>query len=113
VNAEDVLRDFAPSPGPITTFHPPGGPGVRLDTHLYSGYQVPPYYDSLLAKLIVSGRDREETIVRARQALESFVIEGISTTIPFLADVTRDEQFVAGGVDTGFVDRFLGERGGN
>ena len=113
VNAEDVLRDFAPSPGPITTFHPPGGPGVRLDTHLYSGYQVPPYYDSLLAKLIVSGRDREETIVRARHALESFVIEGISTTIPFLADVTRDEQFVAGGVDTGFVDRFLGERGGN
>ena len=113
VNAEDVLRDFAPSPGPITTFHPPGGPGVRLDTHLYSGYQVPPYYDSLLAKLIVSGRDREETIVRARHALESFVIEGISTTIPFLADVTRDEQFVAGGVDTGFVDRFLGERGGD
>ncbi len=67
----------------------------------------------MLAKLIVSGRDREETIVRARHALESFVIEGISTTIPFLADVTRDEQFVAGGVDTGFVDRFLGERGGD
>ena len=113
VNAEDALRDFAPSPGPITTFHPPGGPGVRLDTHLYAGYEVPPYYDSLLAKLIVSGRDREETIVRARHALESFVIEGISTTIPFLADVTRDEQFVAGGVDTGFVERFLGERGGD
>ena len=113
VNAEDALRDFAPSPGPITTFHPPGGPGVRLDTHLYIGYQVPPYYDSLLAKLIVSGKDREETIVRARHALESFVIEGISTTIPFLADITRDEQFLAGGVDTGFVDRFLGERGGD
>ena len=113
VNAEDALRDFAPSPGPITTFHPPGGPGVRLDTHLYNGYQVPPYYDSLLAKLIVSGKDREETIVRARHALESFVIEGISTTIPFLADITRDEQFLAGGVDTGFVDRFLGERGGD
>ena len=111
VNAEDPLRDFAPSPGPITTFHPPGGPGVRLDTHLYNGYQVPPYYDSLLAKLIVSGRDREETIVRARHALEAFVIEGISTTIPFLAEITRDEQFVAGGVDTGFVDRFLSERG--
>ena len=111
VNAEDALRNFEPSPGPITTFHPPGGPGVRLDTHLYSGYQVPPYYDSLLAKLIVSGKDREETIVRARHALEAFVIEGISTTIPFLADITRDEQFVAGGVDTGFVDRFLGERG--
>ncbi len=113
VNAEDPLRDFAPSPGPITTFHPPGGPGVRLDTHLYAGYQVPPYYDSLLAKLIVSGRDREETIVRARHALEFFVIEGISTTIPFLSEITRDEQFVAGGVDTGFVERFLAERGGD
>jgi acetyl-CoA carboxylase biotin carboxylase subunit len=110
VNAEDALRGFAPSPGLITTFHPPGGPGVRLDTHLYSGYQVPPYYDSLLAKLIVSGKDREETIVRARHALESFVIEGISTTIDFLGDITRDEQFMAGGVDTGFVDRFLSER---
>ncbi len=110
VNAEDALRNFAPCPGPITTFHPPGGPGVRLDTHLYSGYQVPPYYDSLLAKLIVSGKDREETIVRARHALESFVIEGIKTTIPFLAEITRNEKFVAGGVDTGFVDDFLSER---
>ncbi len=110
VNAEDALRNFAPCPGLITTFHPPGGPGVRLDTHLYGGYHVPPYYDSLLAKLIVSGRDREETIVRARHALESFVIEGISTTIPFLGEITRDEQFMAGGVDTGFVDRFLEER---
>ncbi len=110
VNAEDALRNFAPCPGLITTFHPPGGPGVRLDTHLYGGYHVPPYYDSLLAKLIVSGRDREETIVRARHALESFVIEGTSTTIPFLAEITRDEQFMAGGVDTGFVDRFLEER---
>lgn len=109
VNAEDARRNFAPSPGLVTTFHPPGGPGVRLDTHLYGGYRVPAYYDSLLAKLIVSGRDREETIVRARHALESFVIEGIHTTIPFLADITRDEQFVAGGVDTGFVDRFLRE----
>ena len=110
VNAEDALRGFIPSPGLITTFHPPGGPGVRLDTHLYGGYEVPPYYDSLLAKLIVSGRDREETIVRARHALESFVIEGIKTTIPFLAEITRDEQFMAGGVDTGFVDRLLEER---
>ena len=111
VNAEDALQNFAPCPGLITTFHPPGGPGVRLDTHLYSGYQVPPQYDSLLAKLIVSGSTREETIVRARHALESFVIEGIKTTIPFLAEITRNEEFVAGGVDTGFVDRFLAERG--
>ena len=110
VNAEDAFRNFAPCPGPITTFHPPGGPGVRLDTHLYNGYQVPPQYDSLLAKLIVSGRDRDETIVRARHALESFVIEGIKTTIPFLHEITQNDEFVAGGVDTGFVDRFLTER---
>ncbi|MDX1568184.1 MAG: acetyl-CoA carboxylase biotin carboxylase subunit, partial [Longimicrobiales bacterium] len=74
INAEDPDRSFAPSPGRIKTFHPPGGPGVRLDTHLYAGYQVPPYYDSLLGKLIVSGNTREEAIVRARNALESFVV---------------------------------------
>ncbi len=112
VNAEDAERNFAPSPGPIVTFHPPGGPGVRLDTHIYSGYHVPPYYDSLLAKLIVHGNSREEAIVRARHVLESFVIEGITTTIPFLSEITRDERFVRGDVDTGYVDRFLSERAG-
>ena len=110
VNAEDAERNFSPSPGRIVTFHPPGGPGVRLDTHLYSGYQVPPYYDSLLAKLIVHGNTREEAIVRAQHVLESFVIEGITTTIPFLSEITRDPSFVAGEVDTGFVDRFLSQR---
>ncbi len=110
INAEDASRNFAPAPGPIVTFHPPGGPGVRLDTHLYSGYRVPPYYDSLLAKLIVSGKDREEAVVRARHALESFVIEGVTTTISFLHGITLDEQFVAGQVDTGFIDRFLSDR---
>ena len=113
INAEDASRNFAPSPGTIVTFHPPGGPGVRLDTHLYSGYRVPAYYDSLLAKLIVSGRDREEVVVRARHALDSFVIEGIKTTIPFLHSITLDEEFVAGGVDTGFVDRILSDGAGN
>jgi len=113
VNAEDADRNFAPCPGPILTFHPPGGPGVRLDTHIYSGYQVPPYYDSLLAKLIVRGNTREEAIVRARHVLDSFVIEGITTTIPFLSEITRDEQFVRGNVDTGFVDRLLSERAGH
>ena len=112
INAEDASRNFAPSPGTIVTFHPPGGPGVRLDTHLYSGYRVPAYYDSLLAKLIVSGRDREEVVVRARHALESFVVEGIKTTIPFLHSITLDEEFVAGRVDTGFVDRFLSDGAG-
>jgi len=113
INAEDASRNFAPCPGTIVTFHPPGGPGVRLDTHLYSGYRVPAYYDSLLAKLIVSGRDREEVVVRARHALDSFVIEGIKTTIPFLHSITLDEEFVAGRVDTGFVDRILSDGAGN
>lgn len=110
INAEDAERDFMPSPGTISTFHPPGGPGVRLDTHLYSGYQVPPYYDSLLAKLIVYGSNREEAIVRAEQALGSFIIEGITTTIPFLYEMIQDERFISGNVDTGLVDRFLAER---
>jgi acetyl-CoA carboxylase biotin carboxylase subunit len=107
INAEDPSRNFMPSPGRIQTFQPPGGPGIRLDTHLYTGYQVPPYYDSLLAKLIVSGSNREEAIVRGRHALDSFIIEGVETSIPFLSQITRDDEFIAGGVDTGFVERFL------
>ncbi len=107
INAEDPERNFAPSPGQITTFHPPGGPGIRMDTHVYTGYHIPPFYDSLLGKLIVSGNTREEAIVRAQHALDSFVIEGISTTIGILARITRDSQFVSGDVDTGFVARFL------
>jgi len=107
INAEDPDRNFAPSPGQITTFHAPGGPGIRMDTHVYTGYHMPPYYDSLLAKLIVSGNTREEALVRAQHALDSFVIEGISTTIGLLARITRDPHFVSGDVDTGFVARFL------
>ena len=107
INAEDPERDFAPCPGRITTFHPPGGPGVRLDTHVYTGYQMPPYYDSLLAKVIISGNTREEAIVRARHSLDSFVVEGIPTTIGFLARITRDPRFVSGDLDTGFVATLL------
>jgi acetyl-CoA carboxylase, biotin carboxylase subunit len=105
VNAEDPSRNFQPSPGKIQTFHPPGGPGVRLDTHVYSGYTVPPYYDSLLAKLIVQGRDRAEAIARMRIALDSFIIEGVTTTIPFLGRVMQNERFIAGAVDTKFLER--------
>ena len=105
VNAEDSARNFQPSPGKIITFHPPGGPGVRLDTHVYSGYTVPPYYDSLLAKLICQGRTREEAIARLRIALESFIIEGVTTTIPFLGRVMQNPRFVAGEVDTKFLER--------
>ena len=107
INAEDPAQNFMPSPGCVETFQPPGGPGIRLDTHLYTGYQVPPYYDSLLAKLIVSGSNREEAIVRGRHALDSFVIEGVKTSIPFLSDITRDDDFMTGGVDTGFVEKFM------
>jgi len=107
INAEDPEHDFAPSPGEITVYHPPGGPGVRLDTHIYAGYHVPPYYDSLLGKLIVRGNTREEAIVRAQHTLDSFVIEGVHTTIPILSRIARDPHFVSGKVDTDFVSRFL------
>ncbi|HXF23618.1 MAG TPA: acetyl-CoA carboxylase biotin carboxylase subunit [Gemmatimonadaceae bacterium] len=105
VNAEDPARNFQPSPGRIDVFHPPGGPGVRLDTHVYTGYSVPPYYDSLLAKLICQGRDRDEAIRRMQIALESFIVEGVTTTIPFLARVMHNADFQAGKVDTKFLER--------
>ncbi len=105
VNAEDPTRNFQPSPGQITTFHPPGGPGVRLDTHVYAGYTVPPYYDSLIAKLIVQGGTREEALRRMQLALETFIIEGVATTMPFLAVVMQDPEFRAGDVDTKWLER--------
>src|SRR5687767_12017302 len=105
VNAEDPARNFQPSPGKITTFHPPGGNGVRVDSHVYAGYTVPPFYDSLLAKLIVQGRDRAEALARMRVALESFVVEGVTTTIPFLARVMQNDRFARGDVDTKFLER--------
>ncbi|HEV8599900.1 MAG TPA: acetyl-CoA carboxylase biotin carboxylase subunit [Gemmatimonadales bacterium] len=105
VNAEDPARNFQPSPGHITAYHPPGGPGVRVDTHVYAGYTVPPYYDSLLAKVIVHGRDRPEALARLGQALDSFILEGVTTTIPFLARLIRHPDFVAGQVDTRFLER--------
>jgi len=110
INAEDPEKNFQPSPGTITTFHPPGGPGVRLDTHVYAGYRVPPFYDSLLGKLIVSGKTREEALVRARYALNSFVIEGVATTLPFLAEIVEHPDFQSGDVDTQFVERFMASR---
>jgi acetyl-CoA carboxylase biotin carboxylase subunit len=105
VNAEDPFRNFQPSPGTITTYHPPGGPGVRVDTHIYAGYTVPPFYDSLLAKVIVHGRSRAEALARMYQALDSFIIEGITTNIPFLRRIVSHPDFVAGEVDTKFLER--------
>jgi acetyl-CoA carboxylase biotin carboxylase subunit len=105
INAEDPYHNFQPCPGLITAYHPPGGPGVRVDTHVYAGYTVPPYYDSLLAKVIVHGNDREEALTRMGQALDSFILEGVTTTIPFLARVIRHPDFAAGRVDTRFLER--------
>ena len=106
INAEDPEHDFRPSPGQITAFHAPGGPGVRVDTHVYAGYVVPVFYDSLLAKLIVQGATREEAVTRAYHALEEFIIEGVATTIPFLRKVLSHPDFVAGEIDTTFLERF-------
>jgi acetyl-CoA carboxylase biotin carboxylase subunit len=105
INAEDPSRNFQPSPGRVEVFHPPGGPGVRVDTHVYAGYTVPPYYDSLLAKLICQGRDRSEALNRMHMALESFIIEGVTTTTGFLARVMKHPEFQAGRVDTKFLER--------
>ncbi len=107
INAEDPENDFRPSPGTITALHIPGGPGVRVDTHIFAGYVVPPFYDSLLAKLIVSGKSREEARVRAYHALEEFVLEGVHSTVPFLRRILAHPDFVAGNSDTGFVERIL------
>jgi acetyl-CoA carboxylase biotin carboxylase subunit len=104
INAEDHTRNFAPSPGKIEWYFPPGGMGVRVDSHVYPGYTVPPHYDSLLGKLIVWGKDREESISRALRALDEFVITGVSTTIPFHQQVLRHPDFVTGKFDTSFVD---------
>jgi acetyl-CoA carboxylase biotin carboxylase subunit len=106
INAEDPNSDFRPSPGRITAFHPPGGPGVRVDTHVYADYVVPPYYDSLIAKLIVRAPARDEAIERAQLALDMFVIEGVHTTIPFLRRVLEHPDFRSGNVDTHFLERF-------
>src|SRR5690606_6737418 len=110
INAEDPSRNFQPSPGTITTFHPPGGPGVRVDTHVYAGYRVPPFYDSLIGKLIVHGNTREEALARMRIALDSFIIQGVHTTIPFLLEILDSPEFQAGDVDTKFLERWVERR---
>ncbi len=105
VNAEDPTRNFQPSPGHLDVFHQPGGPGVRIDTHAYAGYTVPPYYDSMIAKLIVQGNTREEAIKRMEIALESFVIEGVKTTMPFQARLMQHPDFRSGAVHTKWLEQ--------
>ena len=105
INAEDPERDFAPGPGVIATYRPPGGDGVRVDSHCFQGYQVPPEYDSLLAKVIVHAPDRDQALRRMHRALVEFVIEGIPTTIPFHLAMLDDPEFAAGDVTTDFLQR--------
>jgi len=105
VNAEDPVT-FAPSPGKIRELHLPGGPGVRVDTHIYRDYVVPPHYDSLLAKLIVRGKNREDTLARGRRALEQFVVEGVKTTIPLHRAILNNDKFIRGDISTRFMDKF-------
>jgi len=106
INAENPDHDFRPSPGRITSLHFPGGFGVRVDSHIYAGYQIPPYYDSLVAKLIVKAHTRLEAIDKMRQMLDEFIIEGIETTIPFHKKLMEDEKFRSGDFDTKFIESF-------
>jgi len=106
INAEDPFNDFRPSPGKITNFHSPGGHGVRMDTHVYAGYTIPPYYDSMIAKLITVAQTREEAIAKMKRALDEFVIEGVKTTIPFHQQLFENEDFLAGNYTTKFMESF-------
>lgn len=106
INAEDPANGFRPSPGKITNLHLPGGHGVRVDSHVYAGYIIPPNYDSMIAKLIVSAQSREEVVVRMKRALQEFYIEGIKTTIPFHIKLMDDERFRSGKFTTAFLDDF-------
>ncbi len=105
INAEDTAHDFRPQAGVVERYLPPGGPGVRMDSHLYSGYEVPPYYDSMLGKLIVWGRDRDEAIARSRDAIDELVVDGIVTNIPLHKALLNHETFLSGEFTTNLLDR--------
>ncbi len=107
VNAEEPARGFLPSPGTISQMHLPGGNGVRVDTAAYDGYQITPYYDSMIAKIIVHGRDRTEAIAKMRTALEEMVVVGVKTNLDFQYAIMENETFAAGTADTGFIEQFL------
>ncbi|HSH82092.1 MAG TPA: hypothetical protein VLA19_26495, partial [Herpetosiphonaceae bacterium] len=107
INAEDPAHGFEPNAGPVHEYLAPGGPGVRVDSHLFPGYVMPPYYDSLLAKLIVWGEDRSQAIARTRRALAEFVIDPIKTTIPFHQGILRDSQFEQAELSTDFIPQYL------
>ncbi|HQP77823.1 MAG TPA: acetyl-CoA carboxylase biotin carboxylase subunit [Saprospiraceae bacterium] len=106
INAEDPFHDFRPSPGKITSFHSSKGHGVRVDTHVYAGYTVPPNYDSMIAKIICKAQTREEVILKMQRALDEFIVEGIKTTVPFHQRLLRDPDFIAGNFNTAFLNHF-------
>jgi acetyl-CoA carboxylase biotin carboxylase subunit len=107
INAEDPAANFQPSPGRIKFYYAPGGRGVRIDSHAYTGYTVPPYYDSLISKIITVGATRESAINRMRRALDEYYVTGIKTTVPFHAAIMRSGEFRDGEYDTGFVERMM------
>jgi acetyl-CoA carboxylase biotin carboxylase subunit len=109
INAEDPYNNFRPSPGKITVLHSPGGHGVRLDTHVYAGYTIPPNYDSMIAKLITTAQTREEAISKMKRALDEFVIEGIKTTIPFHRQLMDHPDYISGNYTTAFMDTWVME----
>ena len=106
INAEDPYRNFAPSPGVITSYNQPGGHGIRVDTHVYAGYMIPPYYDSMIGKLITVAQTREEAILKMQRALDEYIIEGVKSTIPFHQQLMKNEQFNKGNFTTKFMDTF-------
>jgi acetyl-CoA carboxylase biotin carboxylase subunit len=107
INAENPYNNFSPNPGRVTLFSPPGGLGVRVDTHVYTGYNIPPYYDSMIAKLIVWSENRHQAILRCQRALEEFIIEGIHTSTPFTQFIVNSGDFHEGKYDTGYIERIL------
>ena len=110
INAEDPQKGFLPAPGMIESFHVPGGHGIRVDTHAYAKYVIPPYYDSMIAKLIAHGKNREEAILKARRALDEFIIEGIPTTIDFHKKILTDKRFISGQFTTSLIEEILKEQ---
>ena len=112
MNAEDPYNNFQPSPGRIDLYYAPGGRGVRIDSHAYAGYTVPPYYDSMIAKVIAMGTSRDNAIARMRRALSEYIIRGVKTTIPFQQTIMHDPDFVRGKYDTSFVAKMIDARSG-
>jgi acetyl-CoA carboxylase, biotin carboxylase subunit len=109
INAENPNDGFKPSPGKITSYFAPGGPGVRVDSHVFSGYQIPPFYDSMIGKLIVHRKTREEAVAVMKRALSEYVVEGVPTTIPLHLAIFDHTQYIKGQVDTTFIESYFGK----